>query len=63
MSSSQAPYRGAVQAQGDDITKNGGYTRSWAENKPVPEIRGKKSALSWNIDAQIVGNTDGDSQH
>jgi hypothetical protein len=40
MSSSQAPYRGAVQAQGDDITKKGGYTRSWAEDKPVTDEEG-----------------------
>ncbi|MDB9466191.1 hypothetical protein PN480_15950 [Dolichospermum circinale CS-1225] len=40
MSSSQAPYRGAVQAQGDDITKRGGYTRSWAEEKPVTDEEG-----------------------
>ncbi|MCE2697735.1 MAG: hypothetical protein PX483_02050 [Nostocales cyanobacterium LE14-WE4] len=40
MSSSQAPYRGAVQAQGDDITKKGGYTRSWAEEKPVTDEEG-----------------------
>ncbi|MEA5575822.1 hypothetical protein [Anabaena sp. UHCC 0451] len=40
MSSSQAPYRGAVQAQGDDITKKGGYTCSWAEDKPVTDEEG-----------------------
>jgi hypothetical protein len=40
MSSSQAPYRGAVQAQGSDITKKGGYTRSWAEDKPVTDEEG-----------------------
>jgi len=40
MSSSQAPYRGVVQAQGDDITKKGGYTRAWAENNPVTDEEG-----------------------
>jgi hypothetical protein len=40
MSSSQAPYRGSVQAQGDDIKKKGGYTRSWAEDKPVTDEEG-----------------------
>lgn len=40
MSSSQAPYRGAVQAQGDDIKKKGGYTCSWAEDKPVTDEEG-----------------------
>ena len=40
MSSSQAPYRGAVQAQGDDITKKGGYTSSWAEDKPITDEEG-----------------------
>ena len=40
MASSQAPYRGAVQAQGSDITKKGGYTRSWAEDKPITDEEG-----------------------
>lgn len=40
MSSSQALYRGAVQAQGDDIKKKGGYTCSWAEDKPITDEEG-----------------------
>ncbi|NET73625.1 MAG: hypothetical protein F6K62_22595 [Sphaerospermopsis sp. SIO1G2] len=40
MSSSQAPYRGAVQAQGDDIKQKGGYTSSWAQEKPVTDEEG-----------------------
>lgn len=40
MSSSSAPYRGAVQAQGKDITQKGGYTQSWAKNNPVTDHEG-----------------------
>ena len=54
MSSSQASYRGVLQAQGDDITKKGGYTSSWAEDKPITDeerdyhflLRFKKSAVT-----------------
>ncbi|AGF50858.1 slr1032 [Synechocystis sp. PCC 6803] len=40
MPTPQALYRGAVQAQGDDITQNGGYTRSWARGTPVTAQEG-----------------------
>ncbi len=40
MSSSQAPYRGRVQAQGDDIEQDGGYSCSWARDKPVTDQDG-----------------------
>ncbi|MDB9313890.1 hypothetical protein PN462_12325 [Spirulina sp. CS-785/01] len=40
MSSSPTPYRGAVQAQGDDIPIEGGYTRSWAREQPVTDQEG-----------------------
>ncbi|WP_353932039.1 hypothetical protein WJM97_05505 [Okeanomitos corallinicola TIOX110] len=40
MSNSQAPYRGRVQAQGDDIKEKGGYSHSWAEEKPVTDEEG-----------------------
>lgn len=36
----KAAYRGAVQAQGDDIKKKGGYTRSWAQEFPVTADEG-----------------------
>jgi hypothetical protein len=35
MSSSSAPYRGRVQAQGDDIEQKGGYSYPWAQSEPV----------------------------
>ncbi|HBE20047.1 MAG TPA: hypothetical protein DEG17_00805 [Cyanobacteria bacterium UBA11149] len=37
---SQAPYRGRVQAQGDDIEKDGGYSCPWAQNVPVTDRDG-----------------------
>lgn len=40
MSSPQAPYRGRVQAQGDDIEKDGGYSHAWAQNEPVTDEEG-----------------------
>lgn len=40
MSSSQAPYRGRVQAQGDDIEQDGGYSHSWAQDRPVTAPEG-----------------------
>ena len=40
MSSSQAPYRGRVQAQGDGIQQDGGYSHSWAQNTPVTDRDG-----------------------
>lgn len=40
MSSSQAQYRGSVQAQGDDIPQKGGYTCSWAKDEPVTDQEG-----------------------
>lgn len=40
MPTTQALYRGAVQAQGDDITQDGGYTYSWAQNIPVTDQEG-----------------------
>lgn len=40
MSSSQEPYRGRVQAQGDDIEQDGGYSCSWAQDKPVTDREG-----------------------
>ena len=42
MPTTQALYRGAVQAQGDDITQDGGYTCSWAQNTPVTVQEGLK---------------------
>ncbi|MFM6082694.1 MAG: hypothetical protein ACKPCI_29980 [Dolichospermum sp.] len=54
MSSSQAPYRGAVQAQGDDITKRGGYTRSWAEEKPVTDEEGLDLLRKYQAIANFV---------
>ncbi|MFE1746639.1 hypothetical protein [Coleofasciculus sp. H7-2] len=42
MSSSQAPYpyRGRVQAQGEDIQQDGGYSHPWAQNNPVTDQDG-----------------------
>jgi len=40
MSSSSAPYRGRVQAQGDDIEQKGGYSCSWAQSEPVTDREG-----------------------
>lgn len=40
MSSSQTPYRGRVQAQGDDIQRVGGYSKPWAQNNPVTDQEG-----------------------
>jgi hypothetical protein len=40
MSSSQAPYRGRVQAQGEDIEDDGGYSCPWAQNAPVTDRDG-----------------------
>ena len=40
MSISQAPYRGRVQAQGEDIQQEGGYSRHWAQDKPVTDRDG-----------------------
>jgi hypothetical protein len=40
MSSSQARCRGRVQAQGDDIEKDGGYSHSWAQDEPVTDREG-----------------------
>lgn len=41
MPSSKEPYRGRVQAQGDDIKKpKGGYSHSWAQQKPVTDQEG-----------------------
>jgi len=40
MSSSQAPYRGRVQAQGEDIEQDGGYSYPWAQTKPVTDQDG-----------------------
>jgi hypothetical protein len=42
MSSAQAPYRGRVQAQGDDIDKKhlGGYSEPWAQHTPVTDDEG-----------------------
>ena len=40
MSSSQAPYRGRVQAQGEDIQQDGGYSYPWAQNNPVTDQEG-----------------------
>ncbi len=40
MSSSQAPYRGRVQAQGDDIEHDGGYSCPWAQDQPVSDRDG-----------------------
>lgn len=42
MSSSSAPYRGRVQAQGDDIEQKGGYSCSWAQSEPVTDEEGLK---------------------
>ncbi len=40
MSSSSEPYRGRVQAQGDDIQQEGGYSCSWARKNPVTAKEG-----------------------
>ncbi|MBD2505161.1 hypothetical protein H6G83_31935 [Anabaena azotica FACHB-119] len=40
MTASQKAYRGRVQAQGDDISQNGGYSYSWARMTPVTEQEG-----------------------
>ena len=40
MSSSSEPYRGRVQAQGDDIQQEGGYSCSWARKNPVTAEEG-----------------------
>lgn len=40
ISSSSAPYRGRVQAQGGDISPNGGYSYPWAKQTPVTEQEG-----------------------
>ncbi len=40
MSSSSEPYRGRVQAQGDDIQQEGGYSYSWARKNPVTAQEG-----------------------
>jgi len=40
MSSSQALFRGRVQAQGKDIEQDGGYSKAWAQNVPVTEEDG-----------------------
>lgn len=40
MSSSPAPYRGRVQAQGDDIEQDGGYSYPWSQNDPVTDEEG-----------------------
>lgn len=40
MSSSQAPYRGRVQAQGEDIQQHGGYSCPWAKSEPVTDQEG-----------------------
>jgi len=42
MSSSSAPYRGRVQAQGDDIEQKGGYSHPWAQSEPVTDEEGLK---------------------
>jgi hypothetical protein len=36
----QAPFRGRVQAQGDDINQHGGYSSSWAQQIPVTDEDG-----------------------
>ena len=40
MSSSQAPCRGRVQAQGDDIEQDGGYSYPWAQKDPISDRDG-----------------------
>jgi hypothetical protein len=40
MSSSETPYRGRLQAQGEDIKKDGGYSYPWAQNIPVTDEEG-----------------------
>ncbi|MEA5469591.1 hypothetical protein [Spirulina sp. 06S082] len=40
MSISTESYRGRVQAQGDDIQQKGGYSHSWAQQKPVTDQEG-----------------------
>ena len=40
MSSPETPYRGRLQAQGEDIRKNGGYSYPWAQNTPVTDEEG-----------------------
>jgi len=40
MSSSSEPYRGRVQAQGDDIQQEGGYSCPWARKNPVTAKEG-----------------------
>ncbi len=37
---STAPFRGRVQAQGDDIRQDGGYSESWAQDIPVTDQQG-----------------------
>ncbi len=45
MSSSSEPYRGRVQAQGDDIQQEGGYSCSWARKNPVTAKEGLSSKI------------------
>jgi hypothetical protein len=40
MPTTPQPYRGSVQAQGDDINEDGGYTHSWARDTPVTDEEG-----------------------
>ncbi len=40
MSILQASYRGRVQAQGEDIQQEGGYSYPWARDKPVTDRDG-----------------------
>ncbi|MBD2303103.1 hypothetical protein H6G28_31845 [Nostoc sp. FACHB-190] len=40
MTTLQKACRGRVQAQGDDIAENGGYSCSWARMTPVTEQEG-----------------------
>jgi len=40
MPTTQALYRGVVQAQGNDIKQDGGYTCSWAQDIPVTAQEG-----------------------
>jgi hypothetical protein len=42
MPSAKPPYRGRFQAQGGDIDiyQKGGYSHSWARDKPVTEAEG-----------------------
>lgn len=40
MSSPSESFRGRVQAQGDDIKEDGGYSCPWAQNNPVTDQKG-----------------------